>query len=154
MSWLLDNMPLISGVVVAFLSFLSSFIKLLSERNIDAMGIKKLRAYADIYSLLPDNINDKDNIEKLLNQETERVFKQTSKHINIANIVLVIMVAILGGGLSYLFALWATSSDIMIFAILAWLLFAIVVIFTLGISIAGIASIYDEPKSRADVGSR
>jgi amino acid transporter len=147
MNWLINNIPLISGVAVAFLSFLTSFIKLLNERSVSTKGIKKIKDYTDIYAVLPDSVEAKDNIAQLLNQETKRILARTGRKVNVTNVVAVVIVAIAGGALSYLLVLWATNSSVLVFTVLAWLLFAISVIFTLGISITGLASIYKEPKN-------
>ncbi len=145
MRWLADNIPLISGLGVAFLSFLSSFIKYLNERNMSGKGIKKMRGYAEIYAILPDGTDAKTDLANLIVKEAKQILLRTDRKINIANILLVLFIASLGGWLSYMLASWAISSNQLVVQVLAWVLFAVVAFFALGISIAGLASIYEKP---------
>lgn len=148
MNWIVDNIPIISGVAVAFLSFLSSLIKFLNEPNVGVRGMKKMKDYTEMYAALPDRVDAKKDIAKLLKQETERTLRLTNRKVNKSNVAAVIFLSVLGGGLSYLFALWATNSSITIITILAWLLFATAVVFTFGISIAGLADLYEQPENK------
>lgn len=142
-----DNIPVIFGVAVAVLSFLSSLIKFFNEQNIGIKVTKRAKEYADIYSSLPDGIDAKTDVAKLLKLETEQLLERRLRKINYGNVAAVIIVALVGGGLSYLLALWATNSPTII-AVLAWILFTAVAFFTLGISITGLASVYQEPKRK------
>lgn len=142
--WLIDNFPVLSGVAVSFLSFLSSFGEYLRERGYKNRGIKRIVSYAETLAVLPEG-KVKNNILNLLDIETNRLIEQNTRKVNVANIAALVFVSVVGGGLSYLLALWATNIT-GLFSILAWLLFAVVVFFTLGISLAGLGSIYEKPK--------
>lgn len=150
MNHLLENIPIISGVAVAVLSFLSSLIKFLSERSAGARGVKRLKDYTDIYTALPSNLGAKANIAKLVEQETAQLLKRTNKRLNVVNIIALVVVAVVGGGMSYILAFWAINTHLAVFAIIAWLLFAVVALFTLGLSIVGLTSVYEEPKNKAN----
>ena len=148
MDWLANNVPLISDIAVAALSFLTSFVKFLNEQNASTKMTQRLKEYSDIYASLPDTTKARGDIAKLLKIEAERLLRRTNRKLNIANMIAVIVVALVGGGLSYIFALWAMDSAHIALTILAWLLFSFVAFFTLGISIAGLASMYEEPKEK------
>lgn len=148
MDWLANNVPLISGIAVAALSFLTSFVKFLNEQNASTKTTQRLKEYSDIYVNLPDTTEARGYIAKLLKIEAERLLRRTNRKLNIANMIGVIVVALVGGGLSYISALWAMISAHIALTILAWLLFSFVTFFTLGVSIAGLASMYEEPKEK------
>lgn len=141
------NIPIIFGAAVAVLSFLTSLIKFFSEQNVGMKVTKRAKEYADIYTSLPDSVDAKADVAKLLKIETGKLLERRTRKINYANVAAVIVVALVGGALSYLLALWAINSVVFI-AVVAWILFAVTAFFTLGISIVGIASVYEPPKKK------
>ena len=62
---------------------------------------------------------------------------------------MVVVVAMVGGGLSYVSLLLANNSCI-ILSVLGWIAFAIVAFFTLGVSITGLASIYNNENDKKE----
>lgn len=147
MSWITTNLPLLSGIAVAFLSFLSSFIEFFRERNSENKKIKKVKEFTDIYSSLPETVEAKENVGLLLTQLTKELLEQNNRKINKSTIFAIIFIALVGGGLSYLLASWATISN-GIFAFILWLAFGIVILFTIALSITGWASRYNEDKNQ------
>lgn len=83
---------------------------------------------------------------KLLKIETERMIEHSSRRLNGNNIAAVVVVAVLGGALSYVAMLLAINVEFWLWALIAWALFAVIAFFTVGISIVGLASIYEPPK--------
>ena len=65
MDWLANNVPLISGIAVAALSFLTSFVKFLNEQNASTKMTQRLKEYSDIYASLPDTTKARGDIAKL-----------------------------------------------------------------------------------------
>ncbi|MGW8114001.1 hypothetical protein ACVS9P_02260 [Caproicibacterium sp. NSD3] len=126
-NWIASNLPSISGIAVAFLSFLSSFISFFSERNIESKNIKRVKDYTEIYSKLPDGTQAPKNIELLLTQLTQKMVEQNSKKLNPSNIIIMIIFAV-GGRLSYLLVLWAMSFKGFL-AVLMWIVFGVVIFF-------------------------
>lgn len=59
MNWLVENAAILSGLGVALLSFLSSFIKFLNDRSVSEKSLKKLKSYTDIYVILPNDVEAK-----------------------------------------------------------------------------------------------
>ena len=135
-NWVTTNFPLLSGVAVAFLSFLSSFINLFRERTVESKDIKKAKDYIAIYSGLSDGIQAKKNIELLLTQLTQKIVEQSMRKFDSSNMAAIIFVAVVGGGVSYLLALWATNVS-GLFSVLIWIVFGTVFLFTIALSIAG-----------------
>jgi len=148
MDWLFENIPILSGVAVAALSFLSSLVKLIGERNGGARRIKRLKTYSEMYSVMPSNSIARENLEALMDKETSFILERVNRKLNIANLIAVIILASVGGTISYLLALWATNTNSIILSILAWVLFTIGAFFTIGISVVGLKSMYDDPKKK------
>lgn len=146
MSWLIENAAILSGLGVAFLSFLTSFIKFINDRSVSERSLRKLKSYSDIYISLPDRAEAKHDIEQLLKIETGRMLQHANRKLNGTNITAVIVVAVTGGILSYFAMLWALSAGYWLWTLIAWTLFAVVAFFTLGLSVVGLASIYEPPK--------
>ena len=148
--WIANNFPAFSGIAVALLSFLSSLRELLNEGNKGTKDIKKMKQCAEIYALLPNTSEAKINIDAVLKQLSEKILKRESRKINIPNIIAVVFIASVGGGLSYLLALVAIRFS-GFFSVVCWVLFAIVAFFTVALSITGLASRYKEsPKSNTN----
>jgi hypothetical protein len=97
---------------------------------------------------LPDKASAKYKVGQLLDHETSRVLEKTKRKVNGANVAAVITVAIVGGGLSYLLAWWAVSSETLTLSIFAWVLFAAIAIFTIGVSAAGLADLYEDESEK------
>ena len=126
---------------MAIFSFLSSFINFFKEQNVEAKDIKRAKDYIEIYSALHGEIQAKKNIELLLTQLTQEMVERNSRKLNTSNIAAIIFVAIVGGGLSYLLAFWATSIS-GFWAVLIWIAFSAVFLFTIALSIVGWTSRY------------
>jgi len=83
--WIADNLPIISGVVVALLSALSSFVSFLRHRK--SKSIRRIKEYADILPLLANESRAKQNINELLEQETKELLEQKNRKIDVASII-------------------------------------------------------------------
>jgi len=135
--------PQLSSIIVAIIPLIASLVK---ERNPTSKNIKKIKEYIDLYTSMPEGITAKKDLAQLLNHEVSLIVKHTTRKLNGANLTAVIFVAIIGGGLSYLCALWAVRAPF------AWIFFAVILFFSIGVSVVGLSSIYEEsspkPKSR------
>lgn len=147
MQWLLENLPVVSSAFVAVSSVLISFMKLIRETDANSKKIRRLVDLANVYQKMSDDLKAKKDVELILNIETERFKTILTRKVNLINLAAVVIVSIIGGLLSYVFALWATNSWIL-FSVIAWILFGIVAFFTIGIAIVGMASIYQQDKGK------
>lgn len=136
MDWIVNNFALFSGIAVAFLSFLSTFFTFLKDRNKEAKYLKRMKDYTDILQSLPDNSKAKKNFEFLVDQNSDKLLFQTSREINPGSITATIVLALLGGVISYFLAFCANKTH-GFFAVLFWVIFTLVSLFTILISIAG-----------------
>lgn len=143
-NWLADNVPAVSGIAVATLSFLTSLFNLRMEQSTEKKDMKKLKQYAEIYSVLPEESGAKRNIDSILKYLSEKVLEQEKRKVNVANVIAAILLALVGGGLSYLVASWAAKIN-GFFSIVLWILFAVIALFTILISITGWVSRYNQP---------
>ena len=141
-----ENIPAISGISVALLSFLGALIDFFKESRVERKDLRKAKDYIEIYSALPEGSVVKKNMEVILEIQIQKLAEKEIRKINVANIIAVIFVALLGGSLSYLIASWAIINKGILSWIL-WLIFAIIVFFTLGLSITGWSSRYNKTTS-------
>jgi len=134
--WLANNIPLISGVGVALLSFLTSFASFLGGREGTDKQVKRIKEYATIYSMLPKDSIAKGNIEQLLDALTQKAMEQVSRKVNSSMIAAMIFSAVVGGLISFLLARWAMNA-FALWSILLWILFTLIALFTISLSIIG-----------------
>jgi len=132
-----------SGVLVSLLSIIAKLIQIFIDRNTSAKELRVLKEYSEIYAVLSDSPATKKSVEKLLNYETGRLLARVNRKLNKTNIAIVFVVALFGGVVSYGLASLATSTSNLLLRILAWTVFVLVVIFTIGISITGFNARYD-----------
>lgn len=141
--------PAIISSVVAVGSLILSFFKLFKENDANDKKIKRIMHLSEVYERLKDGSSAKHNIQDILDIETGRFKDILTRKLNYSNVAVVVIVAIMGGFLSYAFLLLANSSSI-IFSVLSWIAFAIVAFFTLGISITGLVSIYNNENDKKE----
>ena len=141
--------PAVISSVVAVGSLILSFFKLFKENDANAKKIKRIMDLSEVYERLKDGSNAKRNIQDILDIETGRFKDMITRKLNYLNVAVVVIVAIVGGLLSYVSLLLANNSYI-ILSVLGWIAFAIVAFFTLGVSIAGLASIYNNKNDKKE----
>jgi hypothetical protein len=141
--------PAVISSVVAVGSLILSFFKLFKENDANAKKIKRIMDLSEVYGRLEDGSSAKHNIQDILDIETGRFKDILTRKLNYSNVAVVIVVAIVGGGLSYVSLLLANNSYI-ILSVLGWIAFAVVAFFTLGISITGLASIYNNENDKKE----
>lgn len=141
--------PAIISSVVAVGSLIFSFFKLFKENDANDKKIKRIMDLSEVYERLKDGSSAKHNIQDILDIETGRFKDILTRKLNYSNVAVVGIVAIVGGFLSYTSLLLANNSSI-IFSVLGWMTFAIVAFFTLGISITGLASIYNNKNDKKE----
>jgi hypothetical protein len=141
--------PVAVSSVVAVGSLMLSFFKLFKENDANDKKIKRIMDLSEVYERLKDGSSAKHNIQDILDIETGRFKDMITRKLNYLNVAVVVIVAIVGGFLSYASLLLANNSSI-IFSVLGWIAFAIVAFFTLGISITGLASIYNHKNDKKE----
>lgn len=141
--------PVAVSSVVAVGSLMLSFFKLFKENDANDKKIKRIMDLSEVYERLKDGSSAKHNIQDILDIETGRFKDMITRKLNYLNVAAVVIVAIVGGFLSYASLLLANNSSI-IFSVLGWIAFAIVAFFTLGISITGLASIYNHKNDKKE----
>lgn len=141
--------PVAVSSVVAVGSLMLSFFKLFKENDANDKKIKRIMDLSEVYERLKDGSSAKHNIQDILDIETGRFKDILTRKLNYSNVAVVVIVAIVGGFLSYASLLLANNSSI-IFSVLGWIAFAIVAFFTLGISITGLASIYNNENDKKE----
>jgi hypothetical protein len=141
--------PVAVSSVVAVGSLMLSFFKLFKENDANDKKIKRIMDLSKVYERLKDGSSAKHNIQDILDIETGRFKDMITRKLNYLNVAVVVIVAIVGGFLSYASLLLANNSSI-IFSVLGWIAFAIVAFFTLGISITGLASIYNHKNDKKE----
>lgn len=134
-----NNPSLFGGIILAFLSLLSSIINFFKDRKVEEKKTKKMQEYVEIYNILPDNLKAKKTLEKIIEQLAENILTQHSQKINLANIIATIFLAVVCGGISYLLAMWASHST-GFWSVLLWILFSFSALFTVLVPFAGIAN--------------
>lgn len=141
--------PVAVSSVVAVGSLALSFLRLFKENDANDRRIKRIINLVEVCDKLENDSDAKRNIQTILNIETEKIKNILTRKVNYANLVALIFVAIVGGSFSYGSLLLANNS-LAILSILGWILFAIVAFFTLGISITGLASIYNSENDKKE----
>ena len=145
----LENLPIILGSFVAVVSAIISLYKLLIENSASSRKIKRLSEITDVYVKLPSNSSARSVVDKIITFESNNIYKILTRKVNVANVFVVLLVSGLGGFVSYWLALWAANSG-GFWSVVAWVLFAGVAFFTIGIAIAGLASIYQQDESKGN----
>jgi len=102
--------------------------------------IRKAKEYTDMYVTLPDESKTRENINLLLVSLTEKMVNWYNRELNWVNII-----ALGGGVVSYFSALFAMRTN-MPLSIFLWILFGVVIFFTIALSITGWVSRYDKRK--------
>lgn len=149
MSWLVDNLPVISGSIVAVLSILISLLRLSKETDISSKKIKRLSGIVEIYNNMPENTHGKKTMSDVIDIEVSKFKGILTRKVNKANVSAVVVVSIVGGLVSYGVALWATSVSI-IWAVILWIAFSFIAFFTIGLVAVGLASVFEEDKEDKD----
>ena len=142
MAWISENFPIIASVAVGFLAFLSALINFSRERNAEAKNMKILKAYAEIYSLLPNEVASKNDIEILISHLIRKQLDKSTRKADPSSIILLIIIAVGGGILVYYLATWAIQQGSGFLYVLFWILFWVTLFFIAALFIAGWASLY------------
>lgn len=140
---IVKNIPTISGVTVALLSFFGALLEFIKESRSERKDLIKTKDYLEIYSALPEGSSAKKSMESILEVQIKKIADKETRTINLTNIIAMIIVAIIGGWVSYLVASWALNTAGILSWIL-WCIFGFVFFFALGLSITGWASRYNK----------
>ena len=142
MDWLTEHLPMLLSAFVAVSSALIAVVKLFTESSTSTRRIKRLADLADVYTKLPDGLEAKGSIGDTLTTEANRMKERTERKVNAANIAAALIIAVIGGAMTFGLASWATSSPSALWTVVAWVLFVIVAFFTLALAVAGLALMY------------
>ena len=148
-NFIIENSALAAGILVAFLSFLSSLFNFMKDRNIEAKQIKRIKQFTEVYKELPNDSQAKKNFEVLINQLSDKLLIQHTRKVNSITVSAVIIIALLGGGVSFLLASVANNTAGFI-SVLFWVLFGCVTIFTIALSATGWATRYNNASRSKD----
>ncbi len=143
------NSPAVISSFVAIGSLALSFLRLFKENDANDKKVKRILNLAEAYAKLEKNSDARCNINTILDIETEKFKDMLTRKINYANLVALIFIAIVGGICSYGSLLLANNSSVILSA-LGWVLFSVIVFFTLGVSIAGLSSIYNNENNKKE----
>ncbi|MDR2687645.1 MAG: hypothetical protein LBB75_07820 [Oscillospiraceae bacterium] len=142
-SWIANNIPLISAIAIALLSFFSSLIRFVSDQKAEEKYIEKMKAYCEIYSTLPDDSTAKSSIENIMVWTVRKILQSNKKTLNTWWIAIIIFVTLGFGVLSYFLSLWATRAH-GFWSVLLWILFAVIICLAALTFIMGWSTRYDE----------
>lgn len=140
MSWIEDNLAVISGILVPLLL---GIVKPVMERDYGYREIRRITKYAQLRSLLKDGTEAASNVDSLLSVETENLvanrLEQAGRKVDVTNLIVIIVVSLVGGAISFSLVTWAQSvsgvwSGLLWVVFAIWTLFVILLVFVGGLS--------------------
>ena len=140
LNWLIDNLPIISAILVA----IAPFLAMMQQRT---TGIKKMKEYAEILSLLDKNSSSRGDIEALLKQQSEKALERSKRKIDGYAIFVTVFFAGALGTASYFLVSWAMRYD-GVLEVFLWILFVLVVLLAILVVATGSKLIYKEKKQK------
>lgn len=110
MEWLESNLAVLSGLLVPVLL---GIVKPLMARESGGRDLRQIKRHAQLRALLPDDGEAAGHLDKLLATEVEhfasRVSRKVGRQIDGANLATIIVVSLVGGGVSYGLVSWAQA---------------------------------------------
>ena len=131
MEWLQSNLAVLSGLLVPVLL---GVVKPLMEREPGGRELRRIRRHAQLRVLLPNGGEAASRLDSLLATEVDgfvsRASKRHGRQIDPGNLATIVVVSLLGSGISFGLVTWAQSVS-GIAAWVLWILFAAWTLFVL-----------------------
>lgn len=140
MEWFESNLAVLSGLLVPLLL---GIVKPLMEREAGGRELRRIKRHAQLRALLPDDGEAAAKLDTLLATEVDyfasRASRKVGRQVDAANLATIIVVSLIGGGVSYGLVTWAQAvsgvwSGLLWIVFAVWTLFLILLVFLGGLS--------------------
>ena len=143
MEWLDSNLAVLSGLMAPILL---GIVGPLMQRDAGGRELRRIRRHAHLRSLLSDGSEAASKLDDLLALETERYASRISlrigRKIDGGNLAAIIVVSLIGGGISFGLVTWAQALSGG-WAWLLWIVFGAWTLFVLLlVLVGGLSSLY------------
>lgn len=116
--------------------------------------LKRVTAHAELREHLADNVAAKEELDGLIMAEVKalraREESRLTRKLNGGNVAALIFIAVLGGGLVYGLMAWAGAVAGTWFAVILYIVAALVGLFTIALAAVGVGTLYAPPRTEEE----